>query len=163
MRGWLQHPRMGSFPLLGLDRATWEPINEQDLVQLHPRKSTDIFSRWVIETLVPLFHQLIGKHFKVWSDIVSNTEELTCLQIFNADATTSEFASYSDRVLGRLIDVVGTMIASLFPILSIVLLYLVTKTSVRLGIIAAFTAAFSLCLSLVTQARKVEIFAATAA
>jgi hypothetical protein len=33
----------------------------------------------------------------------------------------------------------------------------------RLGVVCAFTATFSVCLSLVTEARRVENFAATAA
>lgn len=71
--------------------------------------------------------------------------------------------SYSDSHLLTLINLAGTMIASLFPISAIIVLSFITKMPVRLGVVAIFTAAFSLSLSLVTHARRIEIFAATAA
>jgi hypothetical protein len=54
-------------------------------------------------------------------------------------------------------------IASLLPVVSIVVLYLVDSMPKRLGIVAGFTAAFSIALALFTRARRVDIFAATAA
>lgn len=59
--------------------------------------------------------------------------------------------------------IVATMLSSLLPIVSIVVLYLVHSTPARLGIIAGFTALFSIAVSLVTSAARVENFAATAA
>lgn len=56
---------MGCFPLLGLDQHSWSRTNVLDLVQLRHREDNDLFSRWVNESLVPLFHQTIGKHFQV--------------------------------------------------------------------------------------------------
>jgi hypothetical protein len=46
---------------------------------------------------------------------------------------------------------------------SIIVLYVVNNTSVRLGLVCAFTLIFSLVLALATEARRIEIFAATAA
>ena len=46
---------------------------------------------------------------------------------------------------------------------SIIVLYLVTSTPAQLGLVCAFTLIFSLTLALTTRARRVEIFAATAA
>lgn len=136
---------MRSFPLRGADRHTWEDGKEHDLIQLYHREASDVFSQWVIEKLVPLFHYYFGKHFKTNS------------------SPSDEFTSYHDPSLYNLLSLVSTTIASVFPILAIVLLHLVTKTSARLAIIGAFTAAFSICLSLVTKARRIEVFAATAA
>jgi hypothetical protein len=58
---------------------------------------------------------------------------------------------------------IATMLSSLLPIVSIVVLYFVHSSPSRLGIIAGFTAVFSLAISLVTNATRVENFAATAA
>jgi hypothetical protein len=58
---------------------------------------------------------------------------------------------------------VGTVVSSLAPMVSIVVLYVVQNTSVRLGLVCAFTLLFSFVLALVTNARRIEIFAATAA
>ena len=47
--------------------------------------------------------------------------------------------------------------------MSFIILYFVTDTIARLGITVAFTVLFSVALMLVTQARRIEIFAATSA
>jgi hypothetical protein len=52
------------------------------------------------------------------------------------------------------------VISSLLPVSSIITLYFVPNVVARLGIVVAFTAAFSICLTLVTQARRVDIFSA---
>lgn len=64
VRDWLQRPSMGNFPLLGLDRKTWDKDHETDLVALRPRRQSDFFSNWVIENIVPKFHHFIGARFK---------------------------------------------------------------------------------------------------
>lgn len=46
---------------------------------------------------------------------------------------------------------------------AIVVLYLVKDMSKRLGIVAAFTGGFAASLGLLTNARRAEIFGATAA
>lgn len=47
--------------------------------------------------------------------------------------------------------------------MSIIVLYFVKSMPTRLGLVAAFTALFSIALAIVTQARRTEVFAATAA
>lgn len=75
----------------------------------------------------------------------------------------SNLFHYSDsHVLGA-IDMLGTAIASMAPLISIVVLYFIKDLGVRLGVLCAFTLAFSVSLSVVTKARRIEIFAATAA
>jgi hypothetical protein len=70
---------------------------------------------------------------------------------------------YRDSHFHHIANIVGTLISSLIPIGSIVVLYFVTDMPIRLAIISLFTAIFSIALSLVTSAKRVEIFAATAA
>ena len=56
---------MGSFPLLGMDRDAWDTKTENDLIALKPRSPPDLFSQWFTESLVPRYHHLFGKTFKV--------------------------------------------------------------------------------------------------
>jgi hypothetical protein len=56
-----------------------------------------------------------------------------------------------------------TVVASLLPILSIVVLASIANLKKRLGIIGLFTTVFSLSLSVLTGGRAIEIFAATTA
>ena len=65
LREWLERPTMGAFPLLGLDRKTWDPSNESDLVAIHGRRPADLFSAWFSEVVVPFYHRLVGHRIKV--------------------------------------------------------------------------------------------------
>jgi hypothetical protein len=55
---------MGSFPLYGLDRNSWDKEHERDLAALSARTAEDPFSQWFSSTVMPSFHQLIGRKFK---------------------------------------------------------------------------------------------------
>ena len=70
---------------------------------------------------------------------------------------------YSDSKLLRLANLLGTALSSGLPIASIVALNYVDRTINRLIVVTMFTMMFSLILNLATSARRVEIFAATAA
>jgi len=70
---------------------------------------------------------------------------------------------YRDTHFHRIATVLGTLVSSSIPIAAIIILSFVSNMTARLGIVCAFTAVFSVCLSLVTEARRFENFAATAA
>jgi len=70
---------------------------------------------------------------------------------------------YRDSHIYRIGTVLGTLLSSLIPIAAIVVLSFVKDMTARLGIVSAFTGIFSVSLSLVTEGKRVEIFAATAA
>jgi hypothetical protein len=147
LRDWLRRPDMGDFPILSHDKDAWHKETEYDLIAISGRKDTDSFTQWVSTSLVPTFHALLGKRCK---------EPL----LWHA---TAGVVHYSDSTINRILNLVGTILSSLFPIVSIVVLYLVNYMPARISIIAAFTAIFSLCLAVMTRARRVEIFAATTA
>jgi len=144
-RDWLTNPQSGNFPLRGLDRKGWSEEFSNDLIAIQHRSSGDSFSRWVINVFIPRFHACIGHRL---TTPLHNRSEIT---------------QYKDSVIIKILNGVATIIASLIPISSIVLLYFVSSISARLGILTGFTALFSLCLVLVTSASRVEIFAATSA
>ncbi|KAF8859447.1 hypothetical protein BDZ45DRAFT_589739 [Acephala macrosclerotiorum] len=144
-RDWLTNPQSGNFPLRGLDRKAWSEVFSNDLIAIQNRSSGDSFSRWVINAFIPRFHACIGHRL---TTPLHNRSEIT---------------QYKDSVIIKILNGVATIIASLIPISSIVLLYFVPSISARLGIVTGFTALFSLCLLLVTSASRVEIFAATSA
>jgi len=70
---------------------------------------------------------------------------------------------YRDTHIYRVATILGTLLSSLIPIAAIIVLSLVENMRARLGIVSVFTAVFSVSLSLVTEGKRVEIFAATAA
>ncbi len=75
----------------------------------------------------------------------------------------SGICRYEERKIERAVDILVTVLASLIPIVSILILYSVGNTLDRLAIAVAFTGLFSFCLAVTTKARRVEVFAATSA
>lgn len=53
--------------------------------------------------------------------------------------------------------------ASLLPVVAIIVLDIVDGTKIRLGLVAAFTAIFSICLWFLSFGHMIEIFSATSA
>lgn len=70
---------------------------------------------------------------------------------------------YEDSTIYYITYWITSILASLIPIASIVLLYCVNSMRARLGIIAAFNVLVSICLMGLTNAKRVEVFAITAA
>jgi hypothetical protein len=63
----------------------------------------------------------------------------------------------------RAAGMLNTVVATVLLIVSIVVLYVVSKPSVRLGLICLFTVLFALSVKTLTNARRAEVFASTAA
>ncbi|CAN9105265.1 unnamed protein product [Alternaria alternata] len=69
----------------------------------------------------------------------------------------------SDRAISSFVTWFSTFLAALLLIGAIVVLYKVTSPNWRLGLIATFTSLFAGSVGLLTNARRAELFAATAA
>lgn len=70
---------------------------------------------------------------------------------------------FSDDRVRRTTRIVAVVLASILPVLSIVILYYVHPTNIRIGLIIVFSTLFSAVVALVSDARNSEIMAATAA
>lgn len=145
LRRWFKDKNMGDFPLIGEDSTIWEASKPSDLVALRVRKAEDPLSTLFLRRIYLWWHHCIGYRFKK-----QRSEE-------------ARYFEYRDRNILRVANVVSSIISSILLVGSIMALYFVDNTLVRLGIIAAFTQVFSLVLVLATSARKIEVFAATAA
>lgn len=57
----------------------------------------------------------------------------------------------------------GTVLASILPVVAIVVLYLVEGTGTRLGLVAVFSGLFSTSLWFLNDGNLVQVFSATSA
>ncbi|KAF2094721.1 hypothetical protein NA57DRAFT_45802 [Rhizodiscina lignyota] len=146
LQEWFRRPTMGAVYLTGRDRDVWK--DGVDLVALKSAERHYPFVSW-LNGLTPTFHRIFGKYYK------------------HPDPTTADFAPntvyYTDSKISSFAALIGAVIASLLPVLAIVVLYFVTEMGKRLGLVAAFTAVFSICLWFLTEGRLIEVFSATAA
>ena len=69
---------------------------------------------------------------------------------------------YSNERVAAIVTLIRTVLASLLPISSMLVLNLFSDPVMRLVIIMLFTALFSVTLTVVSKSRRVDIFAATA-
>jgi hypothetical protein len=145
LQRWFQDKNMGHFPLIGLDSDVWEGCPAPELLAINPCKGDDPFAALFLNRAMKWWHNWVGYRVKRPAD-----EE-------------SQYFVYNDKDTLRIANIVVSVISSALLVGSIMTLYFVNNMLARLGIIAALTQLFSLTLVLVTNARKVEMFAATAA
>ena len=70
---------------------------------------------------------------------------------------------YDQRMLETVANAISTLLASLLPSISILVLYFLSKPVTRLVAILLFSVLFSVILSAVSTGRRIEVFAATTA
>ncbi|KAF1968941.1 hypothetical protein BU23DRAFT_655120 [Bimuria novae-zelandiae CBS 107.79] len=144
----LSSDAMGPLALIGEDRGIWGSVKKPkdfryDLVTLKARRQEDAFSRFVSENAVHLFK---------------------CgLKRLKPSLTKHGITAYEDTTVKRITRWVSNVVASLIPILSIVVLNGITSRQGRLGAIVGFNFLISACLSAFTNAKRVEVFAVAAA
>ena len=151
-------------PFIGPDQEAW--MDAADLVAIGPFGGNDFFSKLIVHKLLPIFHELVGKRIKVRTPIWRSLLYLTCYEIFKKpifESSISRISLYSDSHLLFVLNIFSTVVSSMLPISSIFVLHYVSSITTRLWITAGFTAIFSLCLALATEARRIENFAATTA
>jgi hypothetical protein len=70
---------------------------------------------------------------------------------------------FKTSVISWIVAVIAILISAFFLIGAIIILYFVRPMGARLGIVSAFTASFAVTVGLLTNAKRAETFAATAA
>lgn len=143
LQRWLASSERGGYPLTGADRNVWK--DGKDLLITCPDHSSDAFTRLLPKRLIKYYHRFFDSKFK------KPTDEENGMYI------------YDEKHIIRAADIIGTLIASLMPVVAVIVLYSIHNMWVRLGMIALFTVLLSLALIIITKGRRIEIFAATAA
>jgi hypothetical protein len=146
-----------------MDRSSWDKDGEKDLAVLVPREKRDTFSDWIAERLIPAFHNRIGKKFKVVVTIFFKRNVFDMFKRPISEELGIGLYDYKETMLHRTSRIVTTVVASILPLCSVILLYVIENNAVRLGVIVVLSALFSLALALMTNSRTIEIFAATSA
>jgi hypothetical protein len=140
----LSDPKLQDY-IVGTDKDTWSDANNQDdFIALVPPPEFDYLTQWMIKAFLGIFHRFFGRYLKASP---------------NSDPAVP---NYSDDRLRLPASIMSTVLSSLLPLASIVVLYLVHDMTKRLVIVGVFTTAFSVLLALLTDIKRSENFAATA-
>jgi len=127
------------------EATAWDAAHTGDLMALNKRP--DRFAAWVANELVPVYHRLLGHRWQKRID----------------DDSLGSYYAYDDKKLVALGNVLCTVLSTMIPSSSILVLYYVKSMLSRLLLIIGFSSLFSLVMGFVAQGRRYEIFAATIA
>ncbi|KAI4245815.1 MAG: hypothetical protein L6R40_002343 [Gallowayella cf. fulva] len=167
LREWLDRPEGGDFFLGPKEADMWDV--ENDLLSLHCRESNNdpFITRLMNETLVPWYHRRWGHRAKVNPISIRTRKLLQEPRLIDKKHAPNEewygLWQYDQEKLETIVNVFSTLLASLLPSVSILILYLLTTPVSRLIAISGFSVLFSVILSAVSASRRIEIFAATTA
>ncbi|KAF8865145.1 hypothetical protein BDZ45DRAFT_721289 [Acephala macrosclerotiorum] len=159
LKDWIIRPDLGGGivfsgeDLSPFGKSVYDEIFSSDLMIMKSRSGeNDLFTRFLAG---PVFHGLERAFWRCFKKPVPSDAE--------KQAPESNLFHYSDSHIIGIIDVIGTVVASMIPLVSIVILYYIRNLGARLGVLCACTLLFSTSLAVVTKARRIEIFACTAA
>ncbi|KAL9120490.1 MAG: hypothetical protein Q9187_002954 [Circinaria calcarea] len=147
LQEWLDRPEGGDFFLRGREAEIWE--NEKDLIALSDRQAKkDSITRFISDTVIPWYHHRWGHRFK---NTATSGEDWNGLW------------HYEEASFVAVANAISTILSSLLPTTSILVLYFVKSSTARVAVTMLFTTLFSLTLATVARAKKTEAFAATTA
>ncbi|KAF4449021.1 hypothetical protein F53441_7671 [Fusarium austroafricanum] len=150
LQTWLIHPKGGNnfLPLRGgIELYTWKPEDTSEYFSLrNPIEDSDPFTKFIMEVLVSIFHPLFGERMKVGK--VVDVE--------------SGLISYSDSKIVLASNLFAVVVSSALPVLTIFVLNYLKTTTARIGFTVLFTVIFAVILQCFSNAKRIEIFAATA-
>lgn len=143
----------GAFPMLGGHSSSLYDDSD-DLLVLHSREPPDRLTMFVQDNFGYLFEVRIvspaDRHG--WPHIQES-----------GTANGSSIAYASGKKISTFISYISTVLAAVLLIGAIVILYNINSDNLKLGLIALFTVLFSASVGLLTNAKRAEVFGATAA
>ncbi|KAL2831693.1 hypothetical protein BDW59DRAFT_157659 [Aspergillus cavernicola] len=126
----------------------------KDLITLFGRyENVDPLTKWVYRVYIPFWHQHVSRYYH---RLTGSTKSVA------ADIEAGA-VYYSDEKIVRATRITSTIVSSVIPASSMIALYFVNDMITRLVIIVIYNVAFSVMISLMAKARRVEVFAASIA
>jgi hypothetical protein len=148
LKEWFARALGGNNFLRGDEADAWTTENMHDLVVLSRlSKDRDHFAEFMIDSLLPSFHQNIGQKLKnpIPESKIHDTWE------------------YKQKIFVVLGNVICMVLSALVPSISIFILCSLKTMVARLGVITAMSFVFSIVMTFIVQGRRVDVFAATTA
>jgi hypothetical protein len=155
---------------------------KETLIVTSPGRRPDGLTQWFVHSFIPLrdrlgkvYRNTISGGFSSWLRASRNrrdTEHVSPERSTNFDMSSTAITAnppmvarnlrYRDSWILRIISIVTTTVACLFPTIAIIILARVRTIGMTLGLIALFTAMFALGLVLLSSgSSRMQIFTAT--
>lgn len=154
LRSWFHNPKGGADFLAKNNTAEsflYEKQHTKDLLTLGSlgaqAPENDPFARLLRKRVLHWYDVLIGQY-------LDNSKRMVDLE--------NQTVRYEEGIVDKSANIIATVLSSVLPMVAIVILNRWESTQMRIYIAIGITAAFAFVLALFTNARRVEIFAATA-
>ncbi|KUI62585.1 hypothetical protein VP1G_09710 [Cytospora mali] len=145
--------------LLGVEPEVYREEFLDDLVLLESAdEENDPLERFGVRSVLRLFRALGGCKMKLIQQ-----EDIESGLGGNLAVIDGRVYQYPKRTYSAANRIIGAISSAIVPMASIVTLFAINNQNVRVGLVCVFALVFCLLLSLLTKARRIEIFAATAA
>lgn len=150
LQDWLQDRRGGDNFLRRCNAAegtAWDSEDSTTYMTLSHRG--DRFAAWISNKVLPVYHNTIGHKIHMSREL----------------STSSPYPiwDYKEHWFAAIAGAVCTILSSVLPCTSIIVLYIVRSMLAKLLLVVIFSCLFSLAMSLVSSGRRYEVFAATTA
>ena len=139
--------------------------HNNDLVDLSSRSGQgDRFTRWFTYRFIPWLHRTILHPPRAFIYTSSRTDAEAPPSTMAA-AADAPLYDYSDTFLASVAEICSIVVSSLFPTVTIFALNYIPQNPpvARLAFITVFSAIFTVAISVFTEAKRIEIFAAVVA
>ena len=145
LRVWLKHAEGGDGALSGPDAKVYGTPGSRafDLAVIQARPDAGPFMNWALGGFTTFVHRRIVERFKR-------------LKLKEPSPVYEQFAY--EGSLFRCAQMVSASIPSLLLCMTIAILYSVSSTSKRVGLVACFCVLYSICLGVFTRAQGSESF-----
>ncbi|KAK8041638.1 hypothetical protein PG993_006161 [Apiospora rasikravindrae] len=144
---WLDVRDVGGGFLTGIEASTWAEEHNNDFIgpiRQANLGTSDQLTDLLNGKILDLYHSIIGKRSK--KRMLDNKIRL-----------------YSPRKITKIGNAIVAAASALFPTIAILVLYFVREMVHRIELVIVFTTLFAIAISLCTNAKRSEVFSATAA
>jgi len=165
---WNSDPEGGQGCFSGVEGVVWNAEHAGDLTSLaipenQAEGANDPLTTLINTRILPLYHRLVTGRTNS-SHQHGEGRRVTIPDAFTDAKTQCPIVyRYSDRRITQGVDACSTVLASMVPALSSLALYFINRQGARIAAMVVFTFFFSLVIMLVTPAKRIETFVATAA
>lgn len=158
LQHWLQHPKGGANALRGSGSMKWSPAEDgqhhlDDFVDLSPLGNAErTVTQWMLDLLWPMLRHLPKGVMPVRQ---FGPKDESGKSIFSSKGNNRVFRTIADQI--------SSFTATALILIPVITLHFVNSADMRLIIIVVFSVAFQGLVVLATEAKRSEVFAATAA
>jgi VIT1/CCC1 family predicted Fe2+/Mn2+ transporter len=146
LQEWLTDAKGGNCFQKGSEARLWEDTKSAFVAIKSSAGEQDTFTCLFTKLFTGVYHRIWG-------------ESTTLGTVVDEE---SGLMSYDESKINLCSQIFTTIISSILPVLTILVLYIIHSTYWRIAASIVFTALFSAFLAIFSTARRVEIFAATA-